>query len=103
MDTSAVGERGKGMIEPLTPPCKTKSKLLPKVRSLWELRQKAVEDPHYHALALRSARNLAMPDDFQRFGRYRDELSAAIGWLETCALDAGDDESGVVGEVNFCR
>lgn len=108
MDTNAVGERGKGMIKPSSPPPKTKSKPLPKVRSLAELRQKAAEDPRYHALALRAARNLAMPDYFRLHdgrgpGRERDELSAAFAWFETCALEAGDDESGVVGEVNFCR
>ena len=91
------------MITQSSPPPKSKSKRLPKVRSLSELWQKAAEDPRYHSLALSAARNLAMPDYWQRSGRYRDELSAAIGWFETCALEAGDDESGVVEEVNFCR
>ena len=84
------------------PSPKTKSKL-PAVRSLGELQRKAADDPRYRALAIAAARNLGMPSDFQRWERERDELRAAMRWLDTCALEAGDDEAGVVEEVNFCR
>lgn len=67
---------------------------LPRVRSLRELRELAASSERYKALAIASARNLGGP--------IKDgDVEAAHRWLATNAAET--DESGVVGEVNFCR
>ena len=69
-----------------------KKKLIPKVVSLYDLRQKAAADPRYERLALSAARNL---------GGDAKNLNDAIRWLEINMLET--DEDGVINEINFVR
>jgi hypothetical protein len=68
-------------------------KLIPKVRSLSQLRQLASTDDRYRRLALVAAANLG--------GTPTEDLNRAMSWLYTNANET--TESGVVAEVNFVR
>lgn len=71
-----------------------KGKLLPRVRSLRELKALAANSDGYKQLLLVSAKNLG--GDFAE-----GDVNAAYRWLETNANET--DEEGVIGEVNHCR
>jgi len=71
-----------------------KKTLIPKVRSLNELRNLSATDDRYKQLLLISARNLG--------GTHKEgDTEAAYRWLEINAMET--DEDGVLSEVNFCR
>lgn len=69
-----------------------KSKLIPKVTSLMDLRAKAASDKRYLELMMKACANL---------GGMATEPGAAYRWLEANAMETS--EKGVVAEVNFCR
>lgn len=71
---------------------KKQVKLIPKVTSLMDLRNKAKTDDRYLRLAIVAADNL---------GEKCSTLEQAMRWLNTNADET--DEDGVVGEINFCR
>jgi hypothetical protein len=71
---------------------KTKIKLMPKVRSLAELRNLAETDERYKKLMIVSASNLGQPNANEQ---------VAYESLENCVMET--DEQGVVDEINFCR
>lgn len=71
-----------------------KVKLLPKIKSLADLQQRAFADPQYLVLAIRAAQNLG--------GTNVETLDTAMRWLKINANET-DSERGVVAEVNFCR
>lgn len=71
------------------------TKLIPKLKSLYDLRTRAKEDPRYEELAVRAAQNLGA-------GAHVVSLDGAMRWLNLNANET-DSESGVVAEVNFCR
>jgi hypothetical protein len=64
-----------------------------KVKSLYDLRVRAADDPAYLKLAIDAAKNLGGVDIV--------DLRSAMHWLDLNAMET--DEEGVVGEVNFCR
>jgi hypothetical protein len=66
--------------------------VIPKVRSLLELEQKAKSDPRYLSLAKVAASNLGGP---------HGTLAESMRWLRTNGMET--DEDGVVDEVNGCR
>lgn len=68
--------------------------LLPKIRSLADLRQLARVDDHYRVLACVAASNLG--------GSTGNDLDKAMYWLKLNAEET-DSEQGVVAEVNACR
>lgn len=65
---------------------------MPKVRSLYDLRVRAKEDPRYAKLASLASSNLGGP---------AEPLDAAFRWLDTNARET--DEAGVIDEVNYVR
>jgi hypothetical protein len=73
-----------------------KTKLVPKVRSLFDLRYRSkgqdAEAPRYAQLACLASANLGGP---------REPLDACLRWLDTNAVEV--DERSVVDEINFCR
>ena len=72
----------------------TKKPLMPKVRSLGELRSLAKQDRRYRSLAIIAAENLG--------GDVKDDdLDGALRWLDLNAAEMS--EKGVVDEVNFVR
>lgn len=70
-----------------------KKKLIPKVKSLWELKQLASTNADYEKLLLAASRNLGGGSNETPEQAYRNLVLNA---QET-------DEKGVVAEVNFCR
>lgn len=72
-----------------------KQKLVPKVKSLSELKMKAKGDPRYDKLMRVGASNLGGGEEV------RISSEAAYRWLELNAQETS--EKGVVVEVNFCR
>jgi hypothetical protein len=75
-----------------------KQKLIPKVKSLFDLKMKAKEDPRYAQLAKVAARNLGCgPTNWPE----QPTLAEAMRWLEVNAEVTS--ERGVVGEINFVR
>ena len=62
-----------------------------KIKSLYELKIKAMEDEAYEKLAIDTAYNLG--------GSNINDLNDAIRWLNINAMEAS--EEGVVEEVNF--
>lgn len=73
----------------------TKRKLIPKVRSLGELKALARNDPSYARLLCLAASNLGGGPEVAA------NPVAAYRWLELNAMET--TERGVVGEVNFVR
>lgn len=67
---------------------------LVKIVSLYDLKQKALAEPAYLALAISAAKNLG--------GMNIKDLDSAMRWLRTNADETGS-EKGVVAEINFCR
>lgn len=78
--------------------------LVPKIRSLGELRQLAQTDDRYRQLALVAAENLgwASADVGAKNPTDPRLLTAALRWLSMNADETGS-ERGVVSEVNFVR
>ena len=71
---------------------KPKPAKLKPVRSIRELQNLSEKDKDYEALALRASENL---------GGSSTNLTEAIRWLETNAMEAGED--GVIDEINDLR
>lgn len=76
-----------------------KKKLIPKVKSLGELRRLAQTDILYLKLAYVAASNLGWAG---RVSTDRTALDSAMRWLSMNA-DETMSESGVVKEINFVR
>lgn len=84
-------------------------KLLARVKSLGDLRQRALTEPRYLQLALTAASNLGgrMKSGLKHLDDpsstdYAIALNDAMRWLATNANETGS-ERGVVEEVNFVR
>lgn len=85
-------------------------KILPKVKSLGELRYLTADSPRYARLAMIAASNMGGPAEVN------ESLREALGYLETALLEAvfaseenghfcteADLEQSIVDEVNFVR
>lgn len=72
--------------------CEMTRRLLARITSLGDLRQRAKTDERYARLAIVAAQNL---------GGSAKDVAGALRWLGTNADET--DERGVVNEVNFCR
>ena len=66
--------------------------MLAPVKSISDLRSRAIKNPDYRKLAISAANNL---------GGDCNTLDEAIRWLNINASET--DEAGVVDEINFCR
>jgi hypothetical protein len=85
----------------------TKTKLIPKITSLMDLRNRAKTDTRYLKLAIAAAENLGGQ---VRRGKHLDDpdsTDAAIALrdaMDMLNISANEtDEDGVVDEVNYCR
>jgi hypothetical protein len=72
-----------------------KTKLMAKVTSLRDLRDRATTDEQYRKLAIAAAENLGGGP------AHTASLDLAMRWLRINADET--DERGVIAEVNFCR